>query len=250
VPPRSTTIVVPCFNEERRLQPEGLLRLLTEPGIQVLLVDDGSTDGTLARLEMLKARDPERIDVLGLARNGGKAEAVRHGLREALARGSSVVAYLDADLATPPEEMLRLLSRLEQGEVEVVLGARVALLGRDIQRSPVRHYLGRVFASFSAISLGLRVYDTQCGAKAFRATDALRRSLEEPFGSRWIFDVELISRLLSEGLEPGDFVEVPLREWRDVKGSSLSVGAMARALGEVTALGVRRHLAYRGVRRK
>jgi glycosyltransferase involved in cell wall biosynthesis len=241
---------VPCFNEERRLQPEGLLRLLAAPAVRVLLVDDGSSDGTLLRLHEVKARAPDRVDVLSLARNTGKAEAVRQGLRAALAQGSSVVAYLDADLATPPQEMLRLLTRLEAGKAEVVLGARVALLGRDIQRNPLRHYLGRVFASFSAVSLGMRVYDTQCGAKAFRATEALRRALEAPFGSRWIFDVELISRLLSEGLEPAHFVEVPLREWRDVKGSTLSVGSMALALGEITALGVRRRLIYSGLRRK
>lgn len=236
------TIVVPCFNEERRLQPDGLLRLLNEPGIHLLLVDDGSSDGTLTSLKALRQREPGRINVLELPANKGKAEAVRAGLRKALACGSTIVGYLDADLATPPEEMLRLLSRLQQGTTQAVFGARVALLGRDIQRNPARHYLGRVFASISAVSLGLRVYDTQCGAKAFRATEELARALEKPFSSRWIFDVELISRLLAEGIRPEHFAEVPLRTWRDVKGSSLSAWAMCRALVEVTALGIRRRL--------
>ena len=244
------TVVVPCFNEERRLQPDGLLRLLDNPEVHLLMVDDGSADGTLAALEALEQRAPNRIGVLGLPRNKGKAEAVRAGLREALAQGSTAVGYLDADLATPPEEMLRLITRLHEGPTQVVFGARVALLGRDIQRNPVRHYLGRIFASLSALSLGLRVYDTQCGAKVFRATDELNRALETPFASRWIFDVELISRLLAEGLKPEHFAEVPLHTWRDVKGSSLGPVAMARALGEVTALGVRRRLYGSGTRRR
>ncbi len=247
-----STIVVPCFNEEQRLQPEGLLRLLADPRVTLLLVDDGSSDGTGAMLEALKSREARRIDVLHLERNSGKAEAVRQGLRAALARGSNVVAYFDADLATPPEEMLRLLSFLDDGTTQVVLAARVALLGRKIERNPMRHYLGRVFASLSALSLGLRVYDTQCGAKAFRATAELRRALEAPFGSRWIFDVELLARLLGEGVSSDTFVEVPLRTWHDVKGSSLSFRAMVRALGEVAALGAKRRLGYgaSGTRRK
>ena len=73
----------------------------------------------------------------------------------------------------------------------------------------------------ASIILKLPVYDTQCGAKAFRASAALSRALEEPFHARWAFDVELIGRLLANGLGCRDFVEVPLRRWVDVGGSRL-----------------------------
>lgn len=240
------TVVVPCFNEERRLQPDGLLQLLSNPSVELTLVDDGSTDGTLHALEALREREPKRVHVVALTRNGGKAEAVRAGLQAALSRGSTIVCYLDADLATPPAEMLELIKQLETGPYDVVLGARVALLGRHIERNPVRHYLGRVFASLAAISLHLRIYDTQCGAKAFRATKELSSALEHPFSSRWVFDVELIGRLLSRGIAPQRFAEVPLKEWRDVKGSTLKPTAMVRALGELAALGVRMRLGAGG----
>jgi glycosyltransferase involved in cell wall biosynthesis len=179
------------------------------------------------------------VNVIALERNHGKAEAVRAGLRDALERGSAIACYLDADLATPPSEMLELIGHLERGPYDVVLGARVALLGRQIERNPVRHYLGRVFASLAAVSLDLRVYDTQCGAKAFRATKELASALEQPFSSRWVFDVELLGRLLAAGVAPERFAELPLKEWRDVKGSNLKPAAMVRAFAELMALGAR-----------
>jgi glycosyltransferase involved in cell wall biosynthesis len=167
------------------------------------------------------------VRVHGLARNRGKGEAVREGLLRALASGATAVGYLDADLSTPPEEMLGLLAVLEDPKIQVVLGSRVSLLGRRIQRRRARHYLGRVFASVASIALRLPVYDTQCGAKIFRRGPALEAALGSPFGSRWAFDVELLGRLLvgedgTPQLSEADFVEVPLHRWRDVKGSSLS----------------------------
>lgn len=191
------------------------------PGIRLLLVDDGSTDGTPLVLERICRTIPGKARVLRLDRNQGKAEAVRLGLLEALDAGSDFVAYLDADFATPGDEMVRLLRLLQDGRTQVALGSRVALLGAQIERKASRHYLGRFFATFASIVLRLPVYDTQCGAKAFRASAALSRTLEEPFHARWAFDVELIGRLLANGLSSGDFVEVPLRRWVDVGGSRL-----------------------------
>ncbi|HYV65219.1 MAG TPA: glycosyltransferase, partial [Myxococcales bacterium] len=215
------TVVIPCFNEARRLPAEQVQALGQVPGIRLLLVDDGSTDGTPLLLERICRALPGRARVLQLEQNHGKAEAVRIGLLEGLDSGSDFVAYLDADFATPGDEMVRLLGFLRDGRVQVALGARVALLGANIERKPSRHYLGRFFATFASLILRLPVYDTQCGAKAFRASAALARALEKPFHARWAFDVELIGRLLAGGLTPNDFVEVPLRRWADVRGSRL-----------------------------
>jgi hypothetical protein len=178
-----------------------------------------------------------RARVLGLDDNGGKGEAVRRGLRAAIDDGAAIVGFLDADLSTPVDEMLRILSVLdERDDVEVVLGARVALLGRAIERTPSRHYLGRVFATVASTLLGVRVYDTQCGAKAFRVTDALRGALSSSFSSRWAFDVELLARLL-QAMDADKLVEVPLQRWHDVKGSKLSPRAMARAGVDLLRIG-------------
>ena len=106
--------------------------------------------------------------------NVGKAEAVRTGLLRCLADGAEITGYFDADLATPPEEMIRLVRTLQEREATVALAARVALLGTRIERSHLRHYLGRVFATIASLILRIRVYDTQCGAKAFRTVPAFR----------------------------------------------------------------------------
>ena len=231
-------VVVPCFNEELRLDGPAILPLVDDD-TSVLFVDDGSTDGTLRVLEGLRALEP-RVSVLALANNSGKAEAVRQGLLRAIADGALVVGYLDADLSTPVSEMQRLLRVVDdRADIDVVLGSRVALLGREVERSPARHYLGRVFATVASATLGLRVYDTQCGAKVFRAGGALRSALVNPFTSRWAFDVELLSRLL-EHLPQESFFELPLNRWRDVAGSKLTAAAMVKAGADVLALALRR----------
>lgn len=224
--------VIPCFNEEDRLNKREILRLLEgDDSSGLVLVDDGSSDGTLNLLREMQLTNPERIVIVEMGENRGKAEAVRAGLAEALGRKARYVAYLDADLATPVKEALRLLERLRASDADVLLASRVALLGRDIVRTVPRHYAGRLFASVASAILRLQVYDTQCGAKFFRVTPALERAIQSAFLSRWAFDVELISRLTS-GPHPVHhtrIIEEPLLEWRDVAGSKLGISEMAGA---------------------
>jgi len=237
-------LVVPCYNEAARLDDDALLSLAGGefPATRLLLVDDGSRDDTGARLTALARRAPGRIETLALDRNRGKAEAVRQGILAALANGADVVGYFDADLSTPASEIRRLLSILdERPQIAVLIGARISLLGNDIQRSHTRHYLGRVFATLASLILRARIYDTQCGAKLFRRSDALAAALREPFLSRWSFDVELLGRLLvGDAATPAIFerqvLEIPLRTWRDVPGSKLRLTGMAGALKDLAEI--------------
>jgi hypothetical protein len=131
--------------------------------------------------------------------------------------------------------VLRLLATLETLDVSVVAGSRVLLVGRKIVRRQRRHLIGRVFATLAAHALRTPFYDTQCGAKFFRASDELRVALSRPFLSRWAFDVELLGRLLAGSAESAPvllerFLEVPLLEWVDTPESKVHLGAMFRAL--------------------
>lgn len=226
-PVLSVHIAVPCYNESGRLDRAEFLRLAQRPGWRLTFVDDGSTDGTARMLQELCAGRPN-LSMLTLPVNRGKAEAVRQGLLRALNSGADLVGFIDADLSTPAPEVERLVAVAQAATAPVVMGARVQLLGTRIERHWYRHYFGRVFATAASMVLGLPVYDTQCGAKFFRPTPALRHALARPFLSRWIFDVELIGRLLAGSLDapplrPEDFLEVPLQVWRDVKGSKVSI---------------------------
>ena len=236
------TLVIPCFDEAERLDRNAVLSLLEDPALAVLLVDDGSTDGTADILRALAAEHPGRIAWLGLDRNSGKAEAVRRGLLHALQTTPAIVGYADADFATPPAELRRLLQVLRASDAQVLLGSRVGLLGREVARSPLRHYLGRVFATVASLALRADVYDTQCGAKLFRAGPALATALAEPFASRWVFDVELLGRLLTGSasappMPPSAFIEEPLRVWRDVAGSKLRPAQMLGAVTDLARIG-------------
>ena len=221
-------LVVPCYNEAARLEPVRFREdVLPSRRLAFCFVNDGSSDGTLAVLQGLCRERPGSAFLVDLGRNHGKAEAVRRGLLEALDRGARVVGFWDADLATPLAELPRFCEVLDsRPEVEIVLGSRVRLLGRKIERSAPRHYLGRVFATGASLTLGLAVYDTQCGAKLLRVTPTLRQLLAAPFLARWVFDVELLARyrgLVDEREVPIDrrIYELPLQQWTDVPGSKV-----------------------------
>jgi dolichyl-phosphate beta-glucosyltransferase len=229
-------VVVPCCNEERRLDVAtfGAAKLAGHE-LELVFVDDGSTDGTRTVLEEIRAQRPAHTRIVSLRPNGGKAEAVRRGVLDALERSPDAVGFWDADLATPLSEIPAFVDVLEQrSEIDVVIGSRVKLMGRLIERRPWRHYLGRLFATAASLALDLPVYDTQCGAKLFRATPVIGRVFETPFLARWVFDVELLARFLSlHADDPGkgalSIYELPLTQWVDVHGSKVRPADFAKA---------------------
>lgn len=235
------TVVVPCFNEADRFDPEAF-RTYEVGSVDFLFVDDGSTDGTAALLEQLVGIDPTRFRVLTLDHNVGKAEAVRQGILRAFEDGPDYVGFLDADLSTGLDEIPAMVALLdERPSILGVIGSRVRLLGRRIDRRLGRHYAGRVFATLASMVLRLPVYDTQCGAKFFRATPAVASVFAEPFLSRWVFDVELLARFVrlgvADGLDPTEIlVEHPLTEWRDVPGSKVRFTHGFRALFDLVRI--------------
>ena len=233
-----TAIVVPCFNEEHRLEPRQFLGFLeNHQAFRLQFVDDGSSDDTHEILQSIRRARERQVDVLRLATNRGKAEAVRAGARQALHNPQWIkrlefVAFFDADMATPLSEIVRMVDIGERrNDIDLIVGSRMALAGHRVDRSPLRRRIGQVFATSASwlFSLGLR--DTQCGAKLFRNVPKFSTALESPFSDRWLFDVELLARFRSQlGNEFADrILEMPLESWQEVPGSKLKPLDFARA---------------------
>ena len=226
-----TIIVVPCFNEAHRLRNDLFSSFIKRnPWVGFIFVDDGSSDDTPQLLSRMRRSNEEQVDILLLKKNGGKAEAVRKGMRAAFGKRPSFIGFWDADLSTPLESIGDLKQVFaEMPHVQWVIGSRVKLMGRHIERLPTRHYIGRIFATAASVVLRLPIYDTQCGAKLFRATPDLKAILQERFIANWMFDVELIARFSRRQSETRglpairSIYEFPLKVWRHRRGTKIQL---------------------------
>jgi dolichyl-phosphate beta-glucosyltransferase len=200
------SIVIPSYNEERRLP--GTVRHIRSyldgsgRNYELILVDDGSTDGTLRLMRQLE-RDCEQIRVLSLEINQGKGRAVAEGVR--VSRGEMVL-FSDSDLSTPIEELPKLEQALEAG-ADIAFGSRAAPGSREVNQAIYRQIMGKVFNVTVRLLLLPGVKDSQCGFKLLRTSVA-----KELFGALhtggFAFDVEILWRARQAGYRA---VEVPVR---------------------------------------
>ncbi len=225
-------LVIPCYNEETRLNQSEFLALAAQhPDSIFLFVNDGSTDETQRVLENLHTK-ANNCDVLKMQQNVGKAEAVRQGFLHALSEYDDVqsIAYYDADMATPYSDMRIMIDYLIENQKLLVSGCRFRRMGGFVERKFSRFILGRMFATAAATILRLPIYDTQCGAKVFSA-NAVQEIFNKTFISKWLFDVELFARLIEKyGYKRvlNEVYEFPLSAWYDIGGSKLNFKAMLR----------------------
>jgi glycosyltransferase involved in cell wall biosynthesis len=242
----NVALVIPCYNEERRLHLDVFVRELSEnPNLSLLFVNDGSEDNTQKVIQKICDSNPARTLSLSLNKNMGKGEAVRTGMLYLLKTGSyNPIGFWDADLAVPLSEVLDFVDIFRTNpEVRVVIGSRVHLAGRLIERINFRHYLGRLFATIMCLTFGFTIYDTQCGAKLFDR-DVLIPVVEDPFHSKWIFDVELLMRislLPSLKIKNNWLYEVPVKEWLNISGTKRNISAYTNAFFDYIHL-VRKYL--------
>jgi len=219
-------IIIPCFNEENRLPVAEIQAFISQNShVQLLGVNDGSRDRTLALLQALEKGHPGQFATYDMPANSGKAEAVRAGMLHAItAFDAEYYGFWDADMSTPLSELVW-FSEFSGGNLkyDIIMGSRISRLGSNIDRKMMRHYLGRIFATFTSIILKLKVYDTQCGAKVFKK-EIVSDLFSAPFKSKWFFDVELLARYIKLHGHDKTYeqtLEVPLRRWIEVKGSKL-----------------------------
>jgi glycosyltransferase involved in cell wall biosynthesis len=217
------SIVMPVFNEERRIG-ESLRRVgeavAAQPyACEVIVVDDGSgaagRDAAAAAIAALPRAIERRL--LEHSRNRGKGAAVRTGC---LAASGRYVVFIDADLATPPQEIGGLLAALEAG-ADVAIGVRRQTDGSDMRdsRSLPRRLAGRLFAGLAAALLFPGVSDSQCPLKAFRREAAQTLFRQQRIDS-WAFDAELLFLTIRLGYR---LAQIPV-SWQAVAGSHLRLG--------------------------
>lgn len=221
-------LVVPCHNESARLVPDVWLAFLARPqnkDVHFFFANDGSSDATGKMLRDMCAKSG-RAHLFESAVRRGKAETVRLSILRIAGRSAKKeeygrfdhVGFWDADLATPLTEIGEIRRLLRDRAFDGVFCSRIKRLGAAVDRKPLRHMLGRVFATAASLVLQLPVYDTQCGAKVIRS-DVIEPIMREPFVSEWIFDLEIILRMKRCGFDR--LYEKPVAEWTDVPGSTI-----------------------------
>ena len=230
---RSISIVVPAYNEQSRL-PETIRRiqeyLAQSEWIfnEILIVDDGSTDGT-ARVAEEFAGDNPNVRVLRNPGNRGKGYSVRHGMLES--RGEWRL-FTDADLSAPIEEIEKLWAAMLRDGSQVAIGSRAldrSLIG--VHQPGIRESAGRFFNTVMRAVVGLPIADTQCGFKLFQGAASLQifpRQTQDRFG----FDVEILFIAKKHGYR---ISEVPVH-WNHVEGSKVGMLTGLHAFGELAAV--------------
>ncbi len=212
------SVVVPAFNEERRLPPTliDMIDFLDGRGdrYEIIVVNDGSTDQTSSVVRKIQRLSPHLV-LIEQPRNGGKGLAVRTG---ALAAKGEWVLMADADGATPFQELLRLERALAEG-ADVAIGSR-ALYSQDtaIKTSFHRRAMGRIFNGLVNLLLVPGIADTQCGFKIFTRS-AAQFLFQRLRSERFSFDVELLLIAKCAGMK---IQEVPVN-WHNIPDSKISL---------------------------
>ena len=229
----SFAIIVPCYNEAKRLQQKAFVEFSKmHEDVLIYFVNDGSTDETQNILTGLQ-KQSVCFFTITLQQNKGKGEAIREGMLQ-LHNNYNYIGYLDADLSTSLDEFYSLYQKMLSKNVSVAFGSRIKKADTVIERSYVRHILGRTIATIIDKKFKLGCYDTQCGAKIF-SSQILNDVIKRPFYTRWFFDVELFIRIIKHNSRL-NALEIPLSVWRNVKGSKLNALSFATVIKELYIL--------------
>ncbi len=211
------SLVIPCFNEEKRLGQslEKMLAYLRAQNYpwEMIVVDDGSSDGTVKTAEEKLTGVPHRV--LRNVYNEGKGEAVRRGVLEAQ---GEYILFSDADLSTPIEEIEKLLQKLKDG-FDVAIGSRgLGASQVKVRQNLIRESMGKIFNRIARVFSFSRIRDSQCGFKCFRSEAG-----KDLFGAQKLkgfsFDAEILYLAQKRGYP---IAEVPVI-WRNAPHSHVHI---------------------------
>ena len=234
---RCVGVVIPCYNEEKRLLSSEFTDFIEKnSGYHLCFVNDGSKDKTLEVLNDLRKGREDFITVYDCEKNGGKAEAVRQGmLFMSKKEDLDYIGFLDADLSTDLSDFDDLVSTIENSDYKIVSGSRISRMGADITKESARKVISLTINFIIKKILKMDFKDTQCGAKIFHK-DVIEVSFAKKFVTQWIFDVEIFRRItLHFGLKKAKkmLCEQPLKRWIHADGSKLSMKDSVKIVGQL-----------------
>ena len=193
-----TAIIIPCYNEETRINKTAFENFIhSSEKYHLCFVNDGSKDKTLDVLKAIQQTDQQKVSVIDMKRNSGKAAAVRAGARYLHTKSDiEHIGFIDADLSTDFEDFIALDNTLKRNAtLKMVFGSRAKDANGDgIKKDPLRAIFSKVIKMCVFLILGLPIQDTQCGAKVFKK-ELVAVIYAKSFLSKWLFDVEMFIRL-------------------------------------------------------
>lgn len=228
------SIVIPCFNEEMRLEPglsnslRYMLSNIKQP-FEVILINDGSTDRTHEILDDAKRRNKDiPIKILSYSPNEGKGHAVKTGV---LASAGEKVIVMDADFSIDLSELPKVIEKLDI--YDIVVGTKKHALTQSVKKQSIpRRFLGKGFTIFTNFLLGLNFTDITCGLKGFKAP-AAKNLFKRQKMKRWSYDAETL--FLAKKFKY-NLTEMPVK-WFHVEGSKVSpVLDTVRSLKDLMAI--------------
>lgn len=238
------TVVVPTYNERENL--EALVGRILVHGYRVLIVDDGSPDGTGSMADRL-AETQQLVGVVHRPVKEGLGPAYAEGFERALANDALVVCEMDADFSHDPADLPRLIEAVTTGEADLAIGSRYVPGGSTPDWPLVRRGLSKAGNLYARLMLGLEVRDATAGFRAFRAASLVELEPRTCQASGYGFQVEMAWRATTRGLR---IVEVPIVFRDRVRGDSKMKGMIVvEAMWLVTRWGVGRILQRMGVKR-
>lgn len=232
------SLVIPAYNEAKRLPP--FLQSIADYDsahsadiLEIIVVDDGSTDDTAALAENFRAQLP-KLKVIRQPQNRGKGAAVRTGV---LAAQGDTVAFMDADGATPITELPKMIAALKNSDIAI--GNRWMPGAKTERHSLLRKFSGWVYRTYMSL-FGLGAIDTMCGFKGYQAAVA-RDLFENLLEERWLFDAEVAYKAVQKKYRIKNF---PIT-WTSKDGSKLDTKTLLKTALQIWPLIRRlRHLSF------
>jgi len=216
-------VVIPCFNEAKRLNTSFFLKLIEQIDCTLIFIDDGSTDGTD---EILRSKFSDlSIDaqIITFLSNTGKATAISKGLEVALKLNKKFLVFCDADSSISIEDIEKLYRHIKQNDnCDLVSGARVPLSGSDVVRKDFRKWIGRIVATLVSEMTHIAVYDPMSPLKIYRLERFHGIENFKP-RTRWLGEVELMFFVFKANKDLFTIDELAINFWRDKEGGHIGL---------------------------